>query len=223
MTARLSPQTLSQFLGYTPAEVFAEPEFWQKRIHPEDAERALADIFLRFKRGHLTSEYRFRHRDGHYVWLRDESIVIYDDQGNPSEGVGYITDITIRKHAEQRVDQRAAAHCRRKSPVSPDPERTGSHLSTPVLTATPSRCGCMTWKPLHFLAVNDAAVAKYGYSRAEFMAMTIADIRPPEDVPRLLENVAQVDTGIDFAGIWQHRLRNGQYYSGGNRVPCPGV
>lgn len=63
---------------------------------------------------------------------------------------------------------------------------------------------------LRFLAVNDAAVARYGYSRTEFLAMTIADIRPSEDVPRLLDNVAQVDTGLDFAGIWQHQLRDGQ-------------
>jgi len=63
---------------------------------------------------------------------------------------------------------------------------------------------------LQFLAVNEAAIAKYGYSRSEFLAMTIADMRPPEDVPRLLDNIAQVDSGLDFAGIWQHRLRDGQ-------------
>ncbi|MGP1386580.1 MAG: PAS domain S-box protein [Thainema sp.] len=63
---------------------------------------------------------------------------------------------------------------------------------------------------LRFLAVNDAAVVKYGYSRGEFLAMTIADIRPPEDMPRLLANVAQVDSGLDLAGTWQHCLKDGQ-------------
>ena len=42
---------------------------------------------------------------------------------------------------------------------------------------------------LRFLAVNAAAVRKYGYSHDEFLAMTIKDIRPAEDVPVLLENV----------------------------------
>lgn len=37
-------------------------------------------------------------------------------------------------------------------------------------------------KSLAFLEVNDAAVEKYGYSRAEFRKMTIKDIRPREDV-----------------------------------------
>ena len=62
---------------------------------------------------------------------------------------------------------------------------------------------------LAFLAVNNAAIRHYGYSRDEFLAMTIKDIRPPEDVPLLLENVAKVATGIDAAGIWRHITRDG--------------
>ena len=37
---------------------------------------------------------------------------------------------------------------------------------------------------LRFLAVNDAAIRHYGYTRDEFLAMRITDIRPPEDIPR---------------------------------------
>ncbi|MGD9661768.1 MAG: PAS domain-containing protein, partial [Porticoccaceae bacterium] len=63
---------------------------------------------------------------------------------------------------------------------------------------------------LRFLAVNNAAIAKYGYSEKEFLAMTIADIRPQEDMPQLLANVASVTTGLDQAGIWTHRLKSGE-------------
>jgi diguanylate cyclase (GGDEF)-like protein/PAS domain S-box-containing protein len=62
---------------------------------------------------------------------------------------------------------------------------------------------------LRFLAVNDAAVDRYRYSRDEFLAMTIKDIRPPEDVPALLENVAKNGDGIDRAGTWRHRTKDG--------------
>jgi PAS domain S-box-containing protein len=62
---------------------------------------------------------------------------------------------------------------------------------------------------LRFLAVNDAAVARYGYTRAEFLGMTIKDIRPPEDVPALLKNVAQLTTGFSRSGMWRHRLKDG--------------
>lgn len=62
---------------------------------------------------------------------------------------------------------------------------------------------------LAFLAVNDAAVVHYGYTREEFLAMTIKDIRPPEDIPRLLENVSNVFAGLDLAGTWRHLKRDG--------------
>jgi two-component system, cell cycle sensor histidine kinase and response regulator CckA len=60
-----------------------------------------------------------------------------------------------------------------------------------------------------FLAVNAAAIALYGYAREEFLAMTIRDIRPEEDVPRLLENLKQPVEGLAQAGVWRHRRKNG--------------
>jgi PAS domain S-box-containing protein len=62
---------------------------------------------------------------------------------------------------------------------------------------------------LAFLAVNDAAIAKYGHSRSEFLSMTIKDIRPEEDVPRLIENVKSQKMGLDEAGNWRHRKKDG--------------
>lgn len=63
---------------------------------------------------------------------------------------------------------------------------------------------------LSFLLVNDSAVRHYGYSREEFLSMTIKDIRPPEDVPALLENVSRVTEGLDKAGVWRHRKKDGR-------------
>lgn len=65
---------------------------------------------------------------------------------------------------------------------------------------------------LAFLAVNDAAIAKYGYSREELLAMTIADIRPDEDVPLLRQNVSRVSGGFEDAGIWTHVDANGRAF-----------
>jgi PAS domain S-box-containing protein len=62
---------------------------------------------------------------------------------------------------------------------------------------------------LRFLAVNEAAIKHYGYTRDEFLAMTIKDIRPPEDVPDLLDDVAHTTTPLYRAGIWRHRLKDG--------------
>jgi PAS domain S-box-containing protein len=64
-------------------------------------------------------------------------------------------------------------------------------------------------KTLAFLAVNNEAIDQYGYSHEEFLAMTISDIRPPEDVPSLLNTVAKLSAGSDNNGKWRHRKRDG--------------
>src|SRR5205814_990132 len=62
---------------------------------------------------------------------------------------------------------------------------------------------------LSFLAVNAAAVRHYGYSRDEFFAMTIKDIRPPEDVPVLLTNLSETTEGLEETMQWRHRKKDG--------------
>ncbi len=63
---------------------------------------------------------------------------------------------------------------------------------------------------LAFLEVNGSAILRYGYSRNEFLKMTIKDIRPEEDVNALLEDVANTYKEINSAGIWRHKKKNGE-------------
>jgi PAS domain S-box-containing protein len=66
------------------------------------------------------------------------------------------------------------------------------------------------FETLAFLAVNDAALATYGYSREEFLRLTIADIRPPADRARLADYLARVSAaGARTAGRWRHQRRDG--------------
>lgn len=60
-----------------------------------------------------------------------------------------------------------------------------------------------------FLEVNDAAVNLYGYSREEFLRMTILDIRPPEDIPKLQQNQGVFRGGITSGGQWRHYKKDG--------------
>ncbi|HEX4066104.1 MAG TPA: EAL domain-containing protein [Acidobacteriaceae bacterium] len=62
---------------------------------------------------------------------------------------------------------------------------------------------------LRFLAVNKAAIRQYGFTRREFLAMTIADIRPAETIPELLGDVAKRTQGLQKPGVWIHRRKNG--------------
>ena len=59
------------------------------------------------------------------------------------------------------------------------------------------------------LAVNDAAVTRYGYSEAEFLEMTIEDLRPPEDVPALRQLIAEGVNRFGYSGHWRHKKREG--------------
>lgn len=63
---------------------------------------------------------------------------------------------------------------------------------------------------LQFLEVNDAAVARYGFSRDEFLSMSIKDIRPPEDIDRLLRSISNTRAAFLDAGSWRHRLKSGR-------------
>ena len=66
---------------------------------------------------------------------------------------------------------------------------------------------------LEFLEVNASAERQYGYTREEFLKMKITDIRPSEDIPRLLD-VARTDgmQPLQFLGQWRHRRKNGQVF-----------
>ncbi len=64
---------------------------------------------------------------------------------------------------------------------------------------------------LRFVSVNDAAVQTYGFSREDFLSMTLMDIRPPEEEPALLDWVKQIQPGFNSAGIWRHRRKDGSF------------
>ena len=63
---------------------------------------------------------------------------------------------------------------------------------------------------LRFLAVNNAAVAHYGHTREEFLAMTLPDIRPPEDIPKLRAALAVMAQGKSLRMQLRHRVKSGR-------------
>lgn len=63
---------------------------------------------------------------------------------------------------------------------------------------------------LAFLEVNEAAIHHYGYSRDEFMQMTIKDIRPATDIFLLFENIKDEPSSESPPGGWRHLKKNGE-------------
>src|SRR4029077_17369118 len=128
-------------------------------------------------------------KDGSRFWA-DVAITPLKDGAGKLRGFSKITrDITERRRAEEMLRESEERH-RKLFDNNPHP----------------------TWvydrETLRFLAVNDAAVRKYGYSRAEFLTMSIKDIRPAEDIPKLLKNVGSIRDGNESVGVWRHRRKD---------------
>ncbi|MBI4375817.1 MAG: PAS domain S-box protein [Elusimicrobia bacterium] len=79
-----------------------------------------------------------------------------------------------------------------------------------LFEANPNPMWVVDRRTLRFLAVNEAAVRHYGYSREEFLSMRLQDIRPPEDIPSLMAARPSTRTGLFFAGTWRHQKKDGR-------------
>ncbi|MGE4281171.1 MAG: ATP-binding protein [Magnetospirillum sp.] len=94
---------VQDLLGYTPAEVMANPEFWRDHLHAEDRERCVATLRQLNQVDQIEMEYRMRTKDGRWVWLHDECRAIRDEQGNRIEVVGSCIDVSRRHRDEQEL------------------------------------------------------------------------------------------------------------------------
>lgn len=101
-------QNVDPIMGFSEWEMLEDPEFWPKRLHPDDAKRVFEEMGPLVQHGGGTIEYRFRHRDGHYVWIQDTFKVVQGDQGQAIEIVGSWADITHRKQVERALGERMA-------------------------------------------------------------------------------------------------------------------
>jgi PAS domain S-box-containing protein len=172
-------------LGFTTKELMAKP--YLEFIHPDDRPATVVEKG-RLEEGKVTFSFENRYlcKDGSYKWLLWNAVSV------PEQEAVYAVarDITERKRVEALLRESEERH-RKLFENNPHP----------------------TWvfdrETLRFLAVNAAAIRKYGYSRDEFLAMTLKDIRPPEDVPALLETVKALGDGNESSGAWRHRLKDG--------------
>lgn len=101
-------QNVDPIMGFSEWEMLEDPEFWPKRLHPDDAKRVFEQMGPLVEQGGGAIEYRFRHRDGNYVWIQDTFKVVRDESGRPMELVGSWADITHRKQVEHALGERMA-------------------------------------------------------------------------------------------------------------------
>lgn len=112
------------------------------------------------------------------------------EDGALKGGVVVLQDITLQKQTGEALRQSEERY----------------HL---LFDSNPHPVWVYDLKSLAVLDVNPSAVQNYGYSREEFLSLTIKDIRPPEYVPALLESAARATPGTETAGVWKHRKKDG--------------
>ena len=132
-------------------------------------------------------EVLYRRRDGSCVDVEVSASVI--SYGGREIICTVVRDITERKQAEAEL-------------------RASEERYRLLFKNNPHPMWVYDLETLQFIAVNQAAIEHYGYTRDEFLNMTIADIRPPQELSRLLENISQLDVGINFADVWQYQKKN---------------
>jgi diguanylate cyclase (GGDEF)-like protein/PAS domain S-box-containing protein len=99
---------IEPLLGYAVEEWTNETGLFERLLHPDDRERVLAaHAHTHSTYEPLSLEYRLIARDGRVVWLRDEGVIVFDDEQQPLHLQGYLLDITREREAEQQLQQLA--------------------------------------------------------------------------------------------------------------------
>ena len=101
----VSPQ-VETLLGYAQEEWLADPRLWHSRLHPDDAQSAVAEEQRCVReRDQFSLEYRLLTREGRTVWIRDDAIFLPADESQPDRLQGVMFDVTERRLLSDQLVQ----------------------------------------------------------------------------------------------------------------------
>ena len=175
--------------GIPVKDIKEHPELWRKYVHPEDYLFVDSETSKVFKGEVIELEYRIL-VDGTMRWIHEKKAPVFNKKGELTGMAGITSDITSKKESELKLV---------------NSEQTFRYL----FTNNPNPLWIYDLETLKFLAVNHAAVVEYGYSESEFLTMTIADIRPPEDIQKLITKVRNVKEEYSHSEGWRHIRKDG--------------
>ncbi|MEK0181237.1 CHASE4 domain-containing protein [Microcoleus anatoxicus] len=156
---------------------------YSKELIDTNIEFLLADKQFRI------GEVLYRRRDGSCVDVEVSGSVI--SYGGREIICTVVRDITERKQAEAEL-------------------RASEERYRLLFKKNPHPMWVYDLKTLEFIAVNQAAIEHYGYTREEFITMTVVEIMAPENSPKLIENLPLVDGEITSISVGQHQKKNGE-------------
>jgi PAS domain S-box-containing protein len=192
----MSPQ-LEALIGYT-LEDWRPPnlERWLESIHPDDRQMVLeADDRSEQTSEPFVVEYRQRHKDGRWVWVHDEAVLIRDADGQPLYWQGIRFDITAQRNAEQQVRE---AEQRYRTLVE----------SMPAVTYVDT-----VQEPWTTVYVSPQIETLFGYSQEEWKdPATWRAALHPDDADRVVAAVGRHNAeGVPYDIEYRLRARDGRW------------
>ncbi|HLL75055.1 MAG TPA: PAS domain S-box protein [Pyrinomonadaceae bacterium] len=180
--------------GYTEEEVRGLN--FRDIVEPECLPLVEQMLARKVRGGETTTCYEteMRTKSGERISLEVSTQLMRDSAGRPAGVQGIARDITGRKRAEAALRESEERY-RQLFDNSPHP----MWIYEPAT--------------LRFLAVNESAVRHYGYAREEFLRMTIRDIRPPDEVPALIERLMSPGEASVVTAPRMHRKKDGTLIS----------
>ena len=184
-------ERLCDFFEYSRNELLSMN--YQMLTHPDDLEPDIALVrqLLDGQSSTFSMDKRYITRSGRIVWANLTVAIVRRPDGQPDYFISIVQDISDRKQIEAALVQSEANYHE-------------------LFADNPQPMWVYDLDTLRFLDVNAAAVHHYGYSREEFLAMTIRDIRPAEELPRLDKLIRENRHGMGKYGIWRHKTRDGR-------------
>ena len=179
------------FLGYTETELIGKSI--SSVTYREDIEPGMSDM-TKMVDGKIDStkiEKRYLRKDGNIVWGEVNIRLVRNANKKPLYFLTIILDITQHKTDQQLLKENEEKY---RLMFSNNPQ--------PMFIYDP--------ETLYFLEVNQAAVNHYGYSKEEFLSMSVKDIRPAEDIPILLKEINQTRFVYNPVGEWRHKKKSGE-------------
>ncbi len=164
---------IDEMLAYGPGEFPRTLDSWAASVHPEDLERTMAEVQAHLEgRAPYAAQYRVRRRDGIYRWWSARGAAARTPDGKPIRMIGSITDITERKQTEE-----ALRESEQRFRILFEQAIDGMLLADA--------------QTKRFTLANHQIQRLLGYSEAELLQLTVADLHQAADLPAVLEQFEQ--------------------------------
>ena len=194
---RWSPE-LEAMYGLEPGtlgKMYLEPtldqtyEGWTKLVHPDDWPTVKLATQRAHESGDVDAEYRVIHRDGTVHWLRAKGRMFFDAEGRPERAVGFLLDVTDRRHAEEEL------------------RASEKRFRTFVDHATDAFF--LLDKQLRVVDVNRQACESLGLSREELIGMHPSEFDARLDEPSIRRLTQRAGAGEIITFETRHRRKDG--------------